>query len=583
MKNFPSKDTYEANQGSSTFIWQPLLIFVSIECGWMILLLIMNLIGLNIGITRLPIGEDINYYTMIETKGIKGLPNAFWALDSRNPLNPWFWKALLSTENYLKGYELFLISRFVDLLLGFAVFMLLDVITARRCRIYSITSGIAVLIWPFARLDHAVWAFNIGLALSILNLYCYCRYLEGNRQNAHWFASGLLLYFLAIATYTLHLWGILAIPFLTLLSYQKNQEIQKTWHSRLRLGFHDLIWYMSFLIAFILIWDTTSVWSPAAKNLMKVETIAAQLPISIRCLIMSDIDKANLSTVLTMWPVAPTIVAIAILFTLYFGIVYINLHRNKFQPEITTHYPTLSQLLISFAIVAALSAGVLHIESTTPVWLPGTRTPMVQKVVQPCLLIIIVFVAARIIPIKYGYVRMLTLNTCLALICLIGSMLAINNYWEKWGTNQKHTAILTSILDSPQIKTCTYDNLVIIMDKDVGAYIPTYQFRRYMAYKYLPKSKSVTFIKASSNQNRAINYKSVILYEKNIGLALRHRNQINEMTIVPYEKVAFFRYNSTDGICHLPSLQYKDFENTDAHVNNKEWLVQPIYYNKGNP
>lgn len=556
-------------------IWPSVFLLVSIECGWIVLLGILQLSNAGMGIAIWPNNEDANYYMMLEAGGTKGIPALFWIFDSRNPLNPWFWVALLSTVNYSQGYELFAASRVVDLMLGCAVFMLMDILTRRRCRAYSLATGIAVLIWPFARADHVVWAFNLALAMSVFNLYCYCRFLEGNRQNSRWLVSGLLLYYLTITTYTLHLWGILAIPILSVLLQQQEQPIREPWYSRLGSGCIDLIWYGCFLITYMLIWDTTSPFSAPARGWMKLESISQQFPLSISNLVVSSADIANLFDVSKHWSWGFILATSAFFVSVYGSIFYgkcFPKHRDDSQ-RINNDWPSFSQLTTSLAIIAALSAGIIQIESTTTIWSPGTRTPMVQKVVQPCLMIIGLFMMVRLIPSKQIFSRNCLLATGLTGICLTGSIAALNNNRIKWRITDNHIRTLTEIMESPEINACTCKNLIVMLDKTTGVFLPTFQFRKYMALKIARHVDSVTFI-TSSSQSKLINYTSVIFDEDSKGIGLRFPRQINGFTMVPYENSMLFRYSPKDGVKAIPELYAEDLKGTDAHPIRKEWPVR---------
>ncbi len=575
MPNPSNPSAYQKANMTRLSVWRPLAVLAAVECGWITLLAILQLFNAGLGVTVWPNNEDINYYMMLEAGGTKAIPSLFWIFDSRNPLNPWFWVPLLSIVNHTQGYELFIVSRLVDFTLGCSVFFLLDTLTQSKCRVFSLASGIAVLIWPFARADHVVWVFNLALAMSVFNLFCYCKFVQENRHNGRWLASGLLLYFLTIATYTLHLWGILAIPFLSLLLYQHNLPNRAPWYSRLGSGCVDLIWYSGFLIAYILIWDTASPFSAPARGWMTLASISKQLPLSIANLAISSADIAQFFAIFYVWNKA-FVLTIGALFASAFALLFHKMLERKSDANVMEHNgtPSFGQLGILLVVLAALSAGIVQIESTTTIWSPGTRTPMVQKIVQPCLMILVSFAMINMVPTRQTMPRRYLLVGCLASICTIGSMLALCSNSDKWRITKKNFHALNTAIDSPQINSCDCKHLVIILDKSAGNFLPTFQFRKFMAPKLVPHSESVTFVQARSGQSRLIGHTSIILDENNKGIALRLPKQINGFTMVPYEKVAFFRYNSTEGLKNLPELHEIDFQGTDANVIRKEWPVK---------
>ena len=556
-------------------VWTSFVALAAFECGWIVVLAILQLLNTGFGITVWPNNEDTNYYMMLEAGGTRGIPSLFWIFDSRNPLNPWFWVPLLSIVNHTQGYELFIVSRVVDFALGCSVFMLLDAVTRSKCRAFSLACGIAVLIWPFARTDHVVWVFNLALAMSIVSLYCYCQFVMGNRQNSRWLATGLLLYFLTIATYTLHLWGILAIPFLSLLLQQHGQPNRAPWYSRFGSGCIDLIWYFGFLAAYFLIWDTASPFSAPARGWMTLASVSKQLPMSVASLVISSADIGHLLAISHLWNKG-FLLGISIFFASCYAFFFHKIFRRN--PEGASlgfdTRPSMAELATLIAVLAALSAGIVQIESTTTIWSPGTRTPMVQKIVQPCLIVFASFMLIGLIPTKQALFRHYLVIGCLASICTLGSLLALCNNSDKWRVTEKHIHALKAVIDSPLIKECTSKNLVIILDKSTGNFLPAFQFRKYLAPKLVPHADSVTLVQVRSGPSRLINHTSVILEENNKGIALRLPKQINGYTMVPYDQVAFFRYTSEEGLQKISELQEKDWQGTDANVLRKEWPVR---------
>jgi hypothetical protein len=234
----------------------------------------------------------------------------------------------------------------------------------------------------------------------------------------------------------------------------------------------------------------------------------------------------------------------------------------------------MAELATMIAVLAALSAGIVQIESTTTIWSPGTRTPMVQKIVQPCLIVFASFMLIGLIPTKQAYLRRYLVIGCLASICTLGSLLALCNNSDKWRVTEKHIHALKTVIDSPLIKECASKNLVIILDKSAGNFLPAFQFRKYLAPKLVPHADSVTLVQVRSGPSRLINHTSVILEENNKGIALRLPKQINGYTMVPYDQVAFFRYTSEEGLQKISELQEKDWQGTDANVLRKEWPVR---------
>ncbi len=551
-----------------------LLILLLFWLCWLLFLGILQLLNTGIGTAIWPKYEDVNYYRMLEVSGSKGIPSLFWKLDARNPINPWFWVALFSTIEHSYGYELFAVSRLVDLILGLAIFLLFDAITRSRCQLFPITSAIAVMIWPYARNDHAIWAFNVGLALSIFSLYCYCRYHESQRKKAQWLILSVLLYFITITTYTIHLWGFISIPFLSLLLHKQDALNRPLWYSRFAIGCIDMAWYICFLAVFILIWDTTSPFSAPARNQMSLIHIAKQLPTSIAYLCFSPIDLGYLSLIFQNWEWRKA-TAIAITLTLAYAIVFYKILNGKSILNLDDNHllPLIIELYTSIAVLAALAGGVIQVESTTTTWFPGSRTPMVQKIVQPCLGIIIALIITKAFfkhNLKTSKHLLFVLFVC---FLTTGSMLALSKNQQEMliTTNQKN--ILKQILTPKFAELYKGKDIVIIFDKKLGPFFPSFQARKHLAPRLAPQIKSISFVSPLIPAHKIINYKSLILHDDQKGVAMRYSKQIADFTIAPYHNIGFFKYDLELGLQSIINPTIADFKDTDASVLRTEHFI----------
>ena len=182
----------------------------------------------------------------------------FWAtLESRNPLAPWWYQAF-SPLIFLLPEGLYLLRKLVDLFLAASVYLLVDQISRARLPKFAFACGVLVLFWNFSGyIEQIMWITLISFGLSILSVYFYCRYLDSGRATADYLVISLLLFFVALATYSIQCGVPIAV---FLLGLFRRQETTGGWRlSSAACGaIKDTVFFGVLFVLFLQIWITTS-------------------------------------------------------------------------------------------------------------------------------------------------------------------------------------------------------------------------------------------------------------------------------------------------------------------------------------
>jgi hypothetical protein len=182
----------------------PLWIIFFVWVARNLLLLALQALGLGVGFNVHPLGEDREFTRLMANYPGLEFHHQFWTtLETRNPLAPWWYQAF-SPLIFLRPEGLYLLRKLVDLFLAASVYLLVNQISRARLPRFALACGILVLFWNFSGLvEQIIWIPLTSFAFSILSVYFYCRYLDSDRAMADYFVISLLLFFVALGTYTI--------------------------------------------------------------------------------------------------------------------------------------------------------------------------------------------------------------------------------------------------------------------------------------------------------------------------------------------------------------------------------------------
>lgn len=340
--------------------------------GWVTLLLLwagglavlglFHLLGRGMGFRIGPVGEDFNWVFFLRRDFDYPAQKAFWALDARNPLAPW-WYLLAKPLIVDTAYGIYAVRKLVDLGCGLSVYALVRTLGGAGAKPLALSAGALTLLWSISQMVGQInWTMIVALSFSLLTITAYVRFLDSNRLAWGWFLLSLLLFQIAIGTYTLQASACLAIAGLALVRHRVS----------LRTAVFDLAPFLLVLALFLLTWSTTGnlpeqapAWGVASFGKI------------FRSLLFFVWDSVYLETVQEFWRFQPADFGLAVLASVGLGLAFG--HWCQTSPA---DQPLANQLLL---IVAALIAGTVGLEMFSPLWLPGTRAPMVQQAVMPLL------------------------------------------------------------------------------------------------------------------------------------------------------------------------------------------------------
>ncbi len=222
-----------------------------------LLLLSLQALRVGMGFHVHPLGEDRVWIRMMANYPGFEMDRQWWSLASRNPLAPWWYQAFSSLIFRLPE-GLYLVRKLVDLFLAVSVYLLVDQVSRARIPKFACACGVLVLFWNFsAYVEQILWVTLIAFGLSILSVYFYCRYLDSGRAAAEYFVVSLLLFFMALATYSIQCGVPIAV---FLLGLFRRQETTRAWRlsSAAFTATKDAFLFCVLLVLFLQIWITTS-------------------------------------------------------------------------------------------------------------------------------------------------------------------------------------------------------------------------------------------------------------------------------------------------------------------------------------
>ncbi len=364
-------------------------IIVAIWAGWLGILAGLGWLGQGVGLTVWPMGEDRNWTALLQLPTIGSTIRGFWAIDHRNPLSPWWYVAF---KPLILGwpYGLFMLRNCVGLALAVATYALVASWLGAKARTLAVTIASLIGICTFnAFFDQIYWNFQAALVCSIFCVVCYLNHLR--RPGAgQWLAASLVLWFLAIATYTIQTGAIVAIAFAALLTGWSGAVGRPA--CRLARGVRAACaatWpFGLLLVAFVMIWQTTSVPS---SNFVGAPGFA-RLFESLRMGLWHE-DNTLMGLILAG---SPHRRAFGVVAAVTFFVAVLCLCRLG-RPPLQSH------ALIGLAVLGGCFAvPTLAVETFGTQWPPGSRWRMIYQFSSPVFYIAFLGIAAAVLPERIG-------------------------------------------------------------------------------------------------------------------------------------------------------------------------------------
>ena len=221
--------------------------------GYLVLLWLLGELGLGPGLFVWPMGEDRNWIDLLQRGDAGVTARGLWAIDHRNPLSPWWYNAF---RPIILGWTngLFLLRHAVGLALALASYSLVALWFGPGARAFGCALACLIAVSTFnAYFDQIYWNFLGSLVCSILSVIAYLRHLRAPGRG-HWLALSLVLWLLAVATYTIQAGAIVVIALAVWLA-----ETQRPLLPRLGVVVLATLPFFAVFVLFVLIWQTTSV------------------------------------------------------------------------------------------------------------------------------------------------------------------------------------------------------------------------------------------------------------------------------------------------------------------------------------
>lgn len=354
---------------------------------WSILLaslMVLQMCKTGAGFRIWPLGEDRNWlYFLQEHSGIPA-QRAFWAVDGRNALAPW-WYILAKPLIKDTTHGIYIVRKLVDLLCALSVYALLQALGGCTYRKVAVYISALTVLWTFSENpSQIVWTMLVAASMNVLALACYCVFLNSNRRNWGWFVVGLLLSFIAADTYGLQCGTFIGV-FAFSIAWSLRNHLP--WRRVLLLGMWDALPFAALLFLTVLVWSTSSTLSVQASfqpTPLSHKAVAAVQ--SVEDLLWSPAYKGLFTR---PWSLPAPVIALfsgaaAIIATTYLLCCRVLLTAHGRCCEIaSTRFPLIPAILIT---VGSLVGPTVALEASNTTWGPGTRTFMVQQIVQPLLI-----------------------------------------------------------------------------------------------------------------------------------------------------------------------------------------------------
>ncbi|MCA2966801.1 MAG: hypothetical protein INH40_23130 [Acidobacteriaceae bacterium] len=319
------------------------------------------------GLAIVPLGEDFNWVYFLRHDAEFPAPRAFWEYDARNPLAPW-WYLTAKPLIVDTAYGLYAVRRMVDLLCGLAVYSVVVTLGGAAYRRWALAASGLTMLWTCSQMVGQIhWTMLLAMALGLWCVAAYIRFLHEERREVAWYALSLVLYLTAIATYSLQASVVLGVAALGMR--------RAGW----RRGLVDAAPFAALLGLFCLIWATTGT-VPHAGSRYTVAKLAKSLSFLVWDPIYHEIP-AELWRLQPgdFWVAAGAGLVVAVLFWRVSGGLIAEQGSGRLAVEL---------LLVALG----MGATTVLLEAGNPVWLPGTRAPMVQQGLTPLLILALALV-----------------------------------------------------------------------------------------------------------------------------------------------------------------------------------------------
>jgi hypothetical protein len=394
-----------------------------------LLLLALQGLGLGVGFGVHPLSEDREMIRLMANYQGLDMCGQFWrTLESRNPLAPWLYQAF-SPLIFLRPEGLYLLRKLVDLFIATSVYLLVNQISRAKLPKFAFACGVFVLFWNFSGyIEQIMWIPLIAFGLSTLSVYFYCRYLDSGRATADYLVISLLLFFIALATYSIQCGVPIAVFLLGLFRRQETAKGRR-FSSAVWGATKDAFFFGALFVLFIQVWITTS-----ADVMNRNKYLGSQLEPglflnrflrSISNLVWHFDTTYLIRSLNQHWPIWLVAASVGVGTILFYWLFVVFAKKAASPPTAGSSSVPHLDLVLVLAVFCALVAPTALLETTTATWFPGSRSRMVQQGFQPVLYLSFFFLLTEYLFRKTARAVEYVRNLGIALLCALAAVFGL--------------------------------------------------------------------------------------------------------------------------------------------------------------
>jgi hypothetical protein len=345
----------------------------------------LSALGFGVGFDVFPIGEDNVWIDILRRGPGTEAARLWWAHDYRNPLSPWWY---IAARDIILQFDAGLLAmRYaMAVVLAIATYCVVVTVAGRQARGFALAAAVLIVFWIANRfLDQPVWIFHGALAASLLSIATYAWFIEQGRRHYRLYALSLLLWFIALATYTIQCGAVFAIGYL---AFRRGPGRGLERGRRAAL---DITPYLVLFGLFLLVWQTTM---GSLASLMSLHFRFDAVLRSLRAGLTSDFPlfyERALSS-----PGLPGFIAGAAVCAV---VAYLAL---RWRDASLAREDVPGRLVDVLALVVAVAAPTVALESGSDIWGPGLRWPMIYQVTTPLLMLSGTVALAAMVPARWA-------------------------------------------------------------------------------------------------------------------------------------------------------------------------------------
>jgi hypothetical protein len=336
----------------------------------------LQLAGYSLGFDVWPLGEDWTWIKALKSGGPSQIAHSSWAMADRNPLIVWWY---ILAKPVILGVDsgMLLLRHFMRLTVAIFSYLVLVGTAGQRSRHVALAVGILIAVFSAnGYLDNLQWPLLGVLSVSLATIWTYLQFAKSGRRTYGWYGASLVLWFVALTSYTLQSGAALAIG---LTVVWPTALPTSRWRERMSRAVLDLLPYGVIFVLYSMIWKTVS--NPSSYHLKPdLDALAESLWFGIW-----HYDY----TLFLNWFGGPLSTTGRCVSFLGVGLCLYGIMRWRQRPLIGA-YDGCSGLILSALVAVCLVLPTIVVESLAPdTWPPGTRWKMVQPFWLPIFTIVL--------------------------------------------------------------------------------------------------------------------------------------------------------------------------------------------------